>query len=137
MKKRQHKWFRNQRYKMKLEHDVGNHRTYYSNVYFTTKEPDYEIVNRNFCECRSWQTDEARWKSLTTPYPGRDYFVYYERPAIPYSVRRYYKRAGRSQHQKFLKRKTNRKVRRDFKQYGEIYQHNEYRRTTEFWWELD
>ena len=38
--KRQHKWFREERYKQKLERDVDKHKTYYSNVFFITKEPD-------------------------------------------------------------------------------------------------
>ena len=38
--KRHHKWFRKERYKQKLERDVDNHKTYFSNVYFTTDEPD-------------------------------------------------------------------------------------------------
>lgn len=50
MKKRQHKWFRNERYKQKLERDVDNHKTYYSNVFFITKEPDYEYINRKWNE---------------------------------------------------------------------------------------
>ena len=36
--KRHHKWFRKERYKQKLERDVDKHKTYYSNVYFLTKE---------------------------------------------------------------------------------------------------
>ena len=59
MKKRQHKWFRNDRYKLKLERDVDNHKTYYSNVFFITKEPDYEYINRRWGEYwPSWWTDE-------------------------------------------------------------------------------
>ena len=38
--KNKHKWFRKERYKQKLERSVDKHRTYFSNVYFTTDEPD-------------------------------------------------------------------------------------------------
>ena len=38
--KNKHKWFRKERYKQKLERSVDKHHTYFSNVYFTTDEPD-------------------------------------------------------------------------------------------------
>ena len=138
MKKRQHKWFRNERYKLKLERDVDNHKTYYSNVFFITKEPDYEYINRRWNEhWASWWTDEKKWEYLTRKERGKDYYVYYDRPSVPYSIQYYHKSPRRSARQKDLKKRTNRKVRQAFKQKGEIYQHNEYRRTQEFWWEMD
>ena len=45
--RRQHKWFRKERYKNKLERDVDKHKTYFSNVYFTTKEPDPRDVREH------------------------------------------------------------------------------------------
>lgn len=138
MKKRQHKWFRNERYKLKLERDVDNHKTYYSNVFFITKEPDYEYINRRWNEhWPSWWTDEKKWEYLTRPERGKDYYVYYDRPSVPYSIQYYHKSPRRSARQKDLKKRTNRKVRQAFKQKGEIYQNNEYRRIQEFWWEMD
>lgn len=138
MKKRQHKWFRNERYKLKLERDVDNHKTYYSNVFFITKEPDYEYINRRWNEhWASWWTDEKKWEYLTRKECGRDHYVYYDRPSVPYSIQYYHKSPRRSARQKDLKKRTNRKVRQAFKQKGEIYQNNEYRRTQEFWWEMD
>ena len=138
MKKRQHKWFRNERYKLKLERDVDNHKTYYSNVFFITKEPDYEYINRRWNERWAyWWTDERKWEYLTRKERGKDYYVYYDRPSVPYSIQYYHKSPRRSARQKDLKKRTNRKVRQAFKQKGEIYQNNEYRRTQEFWWELD
>ena len=138
MKKRQHKWFRNERYKLKLERDVDKHKTYYSNVFFITKEPDYEYINRRWNEYwPSWWTDEKKWEYLTRPERGKDYYVYYDRPSIPYSIQYYHKSPRRSARQKDLKKRTNRKVRQAFRDKGEIYQHNEYRRIQEFWWELD
>ena len=141
---RHHKWFRKERYKNKLEHDVDAHRTYYSNVYFTTDEPDPRDIRDNIYRL-SWAADlhdisieealnryierERKW--------GNGRFVYYRRPEVPYSIRYYYKKRGRSKCQKDLKKRTNRRVRQDWKQYGEYYQNNDYRRTTEFWWELD
>ena len=68
---------------------------------------------------------------------GNGRFIYYKRPEVPYSIRYYYKKKGRSDSQTFLKNRTARRVRQRWKQYGEVYQHNEYRKTTEFWWDLD
>ena len=141
MKKRQHKYFRNQRYKQRLEHEVDNHRTYYSNVYFVTKEPDPRHLREDIhmYRCRGkWKITDEEWIARESkPDDGRNTFTYYKRPEVPYSVRYYYKNAGRSKHQKFLKKRTSRRLRQRWKQYGETYQHNEYRRTTEFWWDLD
>lgn len=139
--KRQHKWFRNERYKLKLERNVDKHHTYYSNVYFTTKEPDPRYLRERLHMNRScgwWKEIDEEWiKNHSMPDRGRDTFTYYKRPEIPYSIRYYYKRKGRSDHQTFLKKQTARRVRQRWKQYGEVYQHNEYRKTTEFWWDLD
>lgn len=136
--KRQHKYFREQRYKERLEHEVDNHKTYYSNVFFITKEPDYEYINRRWNECWAhWWTDEKKWEYLTRKERGKDYYVYYDRPSVPYSIQYYHKSPRRSARQKDLKKRTNRKVRQAFRDKGEIYQHNEYRRIQEFWWELD
>ena len=142
--KRHHKYFRKERYKNKLEHDVDAHRTYYSNVYFTTEEPDPRDLREH--------GDHVMWVAAHSGIPieeeiehyierdrhwGNGRFVYYKRPEVHYSIRYYYKKVGRSKYQKFLKKRTNRRVRQDWKQYGEYYNHNDYRRTTEFWWELD
>ena len=142
--KRHHKWFRKERYKQKLERSVDKHHTYYSNVYFTTDEPD----PRNLREHK----DHIMWVANHNNIPleeeiehyierdrhwGNGRFIYYKRPEVSYSIRYYYKNAGRSKHQKFLKKRTARRVRQRWKQYGEVYQHNEYRKTTEFWWDLD
>lgn len=138
MKKRQHKWFRNERYKLKLERDVDKHKTYYSNVFFITKEVDYEYVQKRWNEgWAHWWTDERKWEYLTRKEQGKDYYVYYDRPSIPYSIQYYHKSPRRSTRQKDLKKRTNRKVRQAFKQKGEVYQNNKYRRIQEFWWELD
>ena len=135
---RHHKWFRRERYKNKLEHDVDEHKTYFSNIYFITKEPDYEYINRRLNEhWPSWWTDEKKLEYLTHKERGKDYYVYYDRPSIPYSIQYYHKSPRRSARQKDLKKRTARRVRQKWKQKGEVYQHNDYRRVQEFWWEMD
>ena len=136
--KRHHKWFRNERYKLRLERDVDNHKTYYSNVFFITQEPDPKYIRERFYQhWAHWWTDEKKWEYLLQKERGKDYYVYYDRPEVPYSIQYYHKRANRSRRQKDLKKRTNRRVRQAFRDKGEIYQHNEYRKLQEFWWELD
>ena len=139
--KNKHKWFRKERYKQKLERSVDKHHTYYSNVYFTTKEPDPRYLRERLHMNRScgwWkEIDEEGIVTHSKPDRGRDTFTYSKRPEVPYSIRYYYKKKGRSKHQTFLKKQTARRVRQRWRQYGEVYQHNEYRKTTEFGWDLD
>ena len=140
--KNKHKWFRKERYKQKLERSVDKHHTYFSNVYFTTDEPDPRYIRENFHAFWAksiWYnpTDEERLALLTKPDRATGEFIYYKRPEVPYTIRYYYKKKGRSNCQTFLKNRTARRVRQRWKQYGEVYQHNEYRKTTEFWWDLD
>ena len=136
--KRQHKWFREERYKQKLECDVDKHKTYYSNAFFITKEPDPKYIReRMHYRWANWWTEERNWDYLNNPDRGKDYFTYYDRPEVPYSIQYYHKSPRRSARCVELKKRTNKRLRQRFKQYGEIYQHNEYRRIQEFWWELD
>lgn len=108
--KNKHKWFRKERYKQKLERSVDKHHTYFSNVYFTTDEPDLRDLRENI-HLISWAADfhgisieeatehyierEKKW--------GNGRFIYYDRPEVPYSIRYYYKKKKRSNHQTFLK----------------------------------
>lgn len=141
---RQHKWFRKERYKNKLERDVDKHKTYFSNVYFTTKEPDPRDI-REHTDYIIWLANrnnlslEEALAIYTERYKKwcNGIYVYYNRPEVPYTTRYYYKKAGRSKLQKDLKKRTARRVRQKWKQKGEVYQHNDYRRVQEFWWELD
>ena len=107
-------------------------------MFFITKEPDYEYIQREWCtRWASWYTDERKWEYLTRKERGKDYYVYYDRPSVPYSIQYYHKPTRRSANCVFLKKRTNKRLRQRWKQKGENYQHNEYRRVHEYWWELD
>ena len=141
---RHHKWFRNERRKHQLEYEVNNHKTYYSNVYFITKEPDTRDIREHtdyilwIAEKFDLTAEEAldRYIEQERKY-GNGRFIYTKRPEVPYSVQYYNKPPRRSRHQKELKKRTARRLRHYWKQKGEVYQHNNYRRVQEFWWELD
>ena len=100
--KRTHKYFKNLRYKQKLESMYGTNRHYWNTVYFTTKEPDYWLEQKN--SNRPW------YKGPEKEY-GKDYYVYYEKPSVPYSIREYYTKGKRSKVKKFLKRYSNKVIR--------------------------
>lgn len=136
---RHHKYFRHKRYLNKMENSVDKHRTYYSNIYFTSKEFDPRDLRddpRYLAAVEKGKGDEYI-EYMYGRARERGYYVYYKRPEVPYTLRYYYKDGGRSKECKRLKRETNRRIRQHFKQKGETYQHNEYRKTREFWWELD
>lgn len=136
--KRHHKWFREQRYKQKLERDVDKHKTYYSNVFFITQEPDPKYIReRLYHRWAHWWTEEKKWEYLTRKERGKDYYVYYDKPEVPYSIQYYPKSPRRSARCVDLKKRTNKRLRQRYKQYGETYQNNEYRKVHEYWWELD
>ena len=136
--KRHHKWFREQRYKQKLERDVDKHKTYYSNVFFITQEPDPKYIRERLCHrWAHWWTEEKKWERLTRKVRGKDYYVYYDKPEVPYSIQYHPKSPRRSARCVDLKKRTNKRLRQRYKQYGETYQNNEYRKVHEFWWELD
>ena len=134
--KRHHKYFIKERYKLKLERDVDKHKTYYSNVFFITQEPDPKYI-REYENRGYWWADANKWEYLNKKENGKDYYVYYDRPEVPYSIQYYHKSPRRSARCKDLKKRTNKRIRQRFKQYGEIYQNNEYRKIHEYWWELD
>lgn len=134
MKKRQHKYFRNQRYKNKLEHMVGENRTYWSRVYFITKEADTRFRRENateiaYYESRGWEYDK--------PYGGHDYYIYWERPEVEYSIKEYRSTPRRSKQNKYYKKYSNKIIRQEFKQKGLCYNHCQYKKQFDLKWTLD
>ena len=85
--KRHHKWFRKERYKQKLERSVDKHHTYFSNVYFTTDEPDPRHLREDihmYRSCGWWKETDEEWiEKESHPRYGKDYFIYYKRPKSP------------------------------------------------------
>lgn len=136
---RQHKYFRRKRYLNKLENSVDKHHTYYSNVYFTAKQFDLCDLrdDPNYLAAVEKGKEKEYIEHMYRRDRERGYYVYYKRPEVPYTVHYFYKRGGRSKECKRLKRETSKRVRQQFKQKGETYQHNEYRKAREYWWELD
>jgi hypothetical protein len=144
MKKRTHKYFVNQRFKNKLEANSQGFKTYWSHVVYYTDVPD----TRDIRECTNsilWVADRRQisideaiqdhvdWYGKHTKGRHR----YYERPEVPYTIHKVHTSPKYSKRRKDLCREANRRVRHRAKQYGEIYQHNLYKKVYDVAWELD
>jgi hypothetical protein len=119
-----HKYFRNLRYKQKLEtkYDNGNR-----NIYFITNEPDPRAVreSNNFYLCHP-EIDPAEWERAH----GHDYYISWKRPEIPYTAVEWNEEYG---YKKFCKKYSNKIVRRS----KNDFQHNGYRREFDLRWTID
>ena len=100
------KYFRNLRYKQKLEARYNNG-GWYSGVYFITKEPDPRAMreDNNFYLRNPNQTPD-KWDKRR----GHEYFMYFKRPEVPYSILEFH--WGRNGWKKLMKQQTARSNRR-------------------------
>ena len=95
-----HKYFRNLRYKQKLEADYNQWNGRYTNVYFVTQEPDPRYIREN-----RYKYPYSCW-SVYSKYRGHDFYLMWKRPEVSYSILEY-------QHgKKVMKHNTARKNRR-------------------------
>ena len=121
---KKHKYFRKLRYKQKLENMAGKNRTYFSRVYYLTKEPD----PRNEKEYKQFQ-----WYRGPEKLKGRDYYRYWDyRPEVDYAIVEYIT-PRRSKMNKYYKKRSNKKVRQDV----ETYNHGLYKKKFDIKWSLD
>jgi hypothetical protein len=77
---KQHKYFRKLRYKQKLENMAGKNRTYFSRVYYLTKESDPENERKD--SGRWWYRGPEKAK-------GRNYYLYWDRPEVDCAIVEY------------------------------------------------
>lgn len=140
-----HKYFRNLRYKQKLETRYDNRATgrygSWNGVYFITDEVDPRNLREEFYQyqTRYWKTEvtpeeyvNMRLEDLTKKYRGHDYYLYYDRPEVPYSIIEYTDRPyGKAK--KFYKKYTNKIIRHS----KDNLQHNQYRKQFDLWWTID
>ena len=116
-----HKYFRNLRYKQKLERQYEENR--YAGIYFFTKEPDprYERESQH----KFWYRKDGK-------YLGHNYYLYVDRPEVDYTIYEHTKRPyGDSK--KYYKKYSNRCVRRA----KDVPNHNQYRKVFDLWWTID
>ena len=118
-----HKYFRNLRYKQKLETQYTNRGYSWCKVYFITKEPDPR-------HAREW--GNRPYYRIDKKYRGHDYYLYYDRPEVPYSIVEYTDRPY-GKNKKFYKKYTSRITRHS----KDVLQHNQYRKQFDLWWTID
>lgn len=144
MMNNRHKYFRNLRHKAKLEGKADGWKTYWSHIVYYTDEPDTREM-RNCASNIYWRMDRF---NLTFEEAIEDYigwekkvgngrFQYYQKPEVPYTIHKVHTSPSYSRRRKDLCNYANRLVRRRWKQYGEVYQHNEYKKVYDVAWELD
>lgn len=144
MKKRTHKYFVNERFKNRLEANSGGFRTYWSHVIYYTKEPDTRDIREStssiLYRAERWNKpveevvqEYIDWYGKHTK--GR--YMYYHKPEVPYTIHKVHTDPKYSKRRKDLCRQANRRVRHQAKQYGEIYQHGQYKKVFDVAWELD
>ena len=101
-----HKYFRNVRYKQKLEARYYND-GWLTNIYFITKKPDTRARREDNNLYLRWpDTDHAKYDKRT----GHDYYMYWKRPEVDYSIVEH--QWGRNGWKKVMKQQTARSNRR-------------------------
>lgn len=113
---KRHKYFREQKYKQKLE---AKYYTYggawYSGVYFITAEPDPRSIRESrtlyelYPHLDPKEVDRAQ---------GKNYYRYYHRPEIKYSIKKH--EHGRSGMKNTLKKRSKDRFRTICKRYPEV-----------------
>lgn len=142
--KNRHKYFRNLRHREQLESKAHVCKTYWSHTMFYTKEPDARDI-REHSQFIYWEAnrfnmtiDDAvenyikREKNV-----GNGRFIYFEKPEVPYTIHKVQTDPRYSRRRKDLCKYANKVVRQRWKQYGEVYQHNEYKKVFDVVWSLD
>lgn len=139
-----HKYFKNLRHKEKLEGRGKGWKTYWSHIIYYTDKPDPRDIRDNMntilwvANHRGISIEEAikdhiEWYGKHTK--GR--YMYYEKPEVPYTIHKVQTDPKYSRRRKDLCKYANRRVRQRLKQYGDIYQHNEYKKVYDVAWEMD
>jgi hypothetical protein len=135
-----HKYFRNLRYKQKLENRYDNRDYSWCRLSFITDEPDPRYI-REYAHKYQFRSkydityEEKVQKFLddaNKPFRGHEYYLYYDRPEVPYSIIEYKDRPY-GKNKKFYKKYTTRVVRHS----KDVLQHNQYRKQFDLWWTID
>lgn len=133
--KNHHKFFRNQRYKQRLEtqYNNGYNKGYPGTIEFliTDKNALEELITYREYVTNSFQSFWIIETSIGYWDRGASRITSNKRPACKYSIVK--RDIGWSNAHTFLKKKANRRLRKDLTSY----KGNQYRKRTEVQWELD
>ena len=141
---RPNKYIRNKNYKKKLESKVGSNKTYWSHVMFYTDQPDPKDIRKSISVIYRRMArynitfDEAVDRYIDREKDiGNGKFIYFDRPEVPYSIIKVHTSPSYSRRRKYLTTRANRIIRRRWKQYGEYYNNNTYKKAVEVALDLD
>ena len=122
MKKSKHKYFRNKRYKEKLNNKyipgyANKHKEY------ITKEPDtfYQRTYQVF-----W------YDGFNEKQRGRHYWLYFEKPEVPYTIK---VKQNHRKYPAYLRKVHRRRIRKTYE--DEIINGGLYKKYNEYWWDID
>ena len=119
-----HKYLRNQAYKKKLENKYCIRAKQTCGLLYITKEPASNFNSYSFFGYHDsdfyWNNDKQRYE-------------YYERPDVKYIVIKQHYWKKKHSYKAWLKRQCNKK----FRKLNISSNRNNYRKYTEFWWNLD
>ena len=142
--KNRHKYFRNLRYKQKLESKYDNRDYSWCRISFLTKEPDpryareymFKWIYHTYCRYKGMTVDELIERRLeefrNDKARGHDYYEYYDRPEVPYTIKEWTDRPY-GKKKKFYKKYTTRILRHT----EEVYNHSQYKKVFDLWWTID
>ena len=99
-----HKYFRNLRYKQRLEAGYNQWNGRYTNVYFITQESDPRYIREY-----GYKYPYSGF-SVFDKYRGHDFYLTWKRPEVPYSILEY--QHGRNGWKQLMKQQTSRRNRR-------------------------
>ena len=111
--------------------------TLYTNVKYVFEQVDVQV--RYYARLKNISVEEAieehiEWDRKRGTGGS---FMYFEKPEVPYTIHKVQTDPKYSRRRKDLCKYANRLVRTRWKQYGEVYQHNEYKKVLDVAWELD
>lgn len=117
-----HKYFRNLRYKQKLEKRYEENS--YSGICFFTKEVDTRY-KREYKNSRWYREEKEKEK-------GHNYYLYFDRPEVKYTIHED-EDSSYTKRKQYYKRYSNKKVRKT----KDIPNHKQYRKIFDLVWEID
>lgn len=140
-----HKYFRNLRHQAKLEgKGEGCWKTYWSHSIYYTDEPDTRDLRENsdsiYRLMRNLHMTEEEAIQYHIEWYGKHTkgrYMYYKKPEVPYTIHKVQTDPKYSRRRKDLCKYANKRIRQRFKQYGDVYQHGEYKKVFGVAWELD
>lgn len=128
MKKSKHKYFRNKRYKEKLD---NKYIPGYANKhkYYITHEPDTRYEREYWVY---WLDHGYKYYPFNEKQRGRHYWLYFEKPEVPYTIKI---KQNHRKYPAYLRKVHRRRIRKTYR--NEVIDGGLYKKYNEYWWDID